>query len=81
MIPSQAYVLIAHMFIRYLRFIIRSADNLLSKPASLASLQNQATTSETRQAATEQDLSETKKLTLINCAKIEEEADGRLNES
>jgi hypothetical protein len=66
---------------RHLRFLLRSADDLITSPADPVTLRNKDTAKECRMDAMETDQSETKKLTLINSAKIEELADGELNES
>ena len=66
---------------RHLRFLLRSSDSIISTPADPANLRNKDTAKECRMDAMESDQSETKKLALMNSAKIEELADGELNES
>jgi hypothetical protein len=77
----MSYVLIVNFLIRHLRFLLRSSDSILNTPADPASLRNKDTAKECRIDAMETDQSETKKLALMNSAKIEELADGELNES
>jgi hypothetical protein len=74
-------VLIVYFLIRHLRFLLCSSDSILNTPADPASLCNKDTAKECRMDAMETDQSETKRLALMNSAKIEELADGELNES
>ncbi len=67
--------------LRHLRFLIRSAEHLISTPATPASIQKQSTLSDTRMDAVETDQADTKKKVAIHSAKLEEAEDGRLNET
>jgi hypothetical protein len=69
------------LYVRHLRFLLRSSDSLINTPADPVSLRNKDTVKECRMDAMETDQSETKKLALLNSAKIEELADVELNES
>jgi hypothetical protein len=66
---------------RHLRFLLRSSDSLINSPADLGSLRNKDSAKECRMDAMETDQAATKKRSLVNSAKIEELADGELNES
>jgi hypothetical protein len=59
---------------------VRSADELIHKPPSLTSLQNEAATTKAVVRAIQDDLASTKQQQNLDQAQAAEEKDGRLNE-
>ncbi len=67
-------------YFRHLRFLIKSADEMISRPPSLTSLQNDATVTKAVVRAIQDDLATTKQQQNLDHAQNAEEKDGRLNE-
>ncbi len=77
---SLSQLILSH-FIRHLRFILRSAEELITSPADPAALRNKATASDSRMDAMETQQTTTTKRVSKNTAKLEEIEDGILNDS
>ncbi len=69
------------MLLRYLRFLLKSAEESISKQPTLVELQNEATMTKTVVKAMQTELSTTKHKQALDRATIAEEKDGRLNET
>ncbi len=65
---------------RHLRFLLKSADELLAKKPTLVELQNQANTTTATTSALQSELAQVSANQNIDHASIQEEKDGRLNE-
>jgi hypothetical protein len=92
MMPLLSYDPLVHTFIeivdsktpifcRHLRFLIKSAEELIRKPASLEELQNQAAVTKTVIRSIQTDLAATKEQQALAAAQAAEEKEGRQNET
>ncbi len=68
-------------YFRYFRFLLRSAEEAISKAPSLEQLQNQAVTTQTELQAIRNELASTARKQDLESATSAEEKDGRLNET
>jgi hypothetical protein len=66
---------------RHLRFLIKSAEDCLKREPSLVDLQNQATATSTVVRAMQSELAATRRQQDLDHAQVEEEKDGRKNET
>ena len=66
-------------FLRHLRFLLRSAEDLINKPPTSTSLQVETTLIRGEVQAIRTELAETTHKQAIDRAKAEEEKDGRQN--
>ncbi len=69
------------LIFRYFRFLLRSAEEAISKAPSLEQLQNQATTTKAELQAIRNELAATTQKQNLESATSAEEKDGRLNET
>jgi hypothetical protein len=65
---------------RHLRFLVKSADELIKRPPSLTSLQNDASTTKAVVRAIQDELTSAKQQQNLVQAQQAEEKDGQLNE-
>jgi hypothetical protein len=75
MSPSQ---ILYHL--RHLRFLLRSAEDLIEKPPTLNEIQNEATATKAEIKAIQSELASTVQKQALDHASLEEEKDGRTNE-
>jgi hypothetical protein len=68
------------IWFRHLRYLLKAAEELISKAPTVADLQNQATTSSAVTSAIRAELAVVVDNQNLDHAKTEEERDGRLNE-
>ncbi len=68
-----------YTFLRHLRFLLRSAEDLINKPPTSTSLQTETTLIKGEVQAIRTELAETTRKQAIDRAKAEEEKDGRQN--
>jgi hypothetical protein len=68
------------IWFRHLRYLLKAAEELISKAPTVAELQNQATTSSAVTSAIRAELAVVVDNQKLDHAKTEEERDGRLNE-
>ena len=76
--PGQKFCLIYTS--RHLRFLLKSAEDMLSYQPSLPDLQNQATVTQTEVQAIKSELAATTRKQALDHASLAEEKDGSTNE-
>jgi hypothetical protein len=74
------YVLLISICFRHLRFLLKSAEDMLKHQPSLTDLQNQATVTQTEVQAIKSELAATTRKQAIDHISLAKEKDGRTNE-